>query len=610
MSTDITRVTGRLGNEAWFGRFEDYLAMVAKDGIFNRSLQGIADGCIWFYRGRDLHGTNSYARLNSCIYVFCPARFADKAQAEAFLQRTGLVDIIERFKGSVLLISPEKERWSQTDADALMKLQRAALESMLDHFGSFGTNYYIGIESGADFIHNFVATIPELADKCAAALCIGGRRDSEAAKTCTSTYGLTVGAFPAYLMDADEDTAAAYLALKGFAGAEKTEEDGCTVYTSPANAMLQLKLGHSTGDLGNDIKNGFYPFMRNRMRIPIAPGRNAYSDSAYFALGRRWFGDDLSVEILAHENGELLEGTELRRWYTYLPGAVFGPEREKKIPLLVVFHGHCDAPQAIVEQCGFLELCGKQQVALLAPDHQDMLEISPDNMLSDDNKVRQLDKLVEHTLQSFPNLDRERVYVTGFSRGSRNTCFQSLFNTRRYAAAAPLSGLGVFGRAPKEQPCDPYEVWLRYMKESGTPTDMGLPAYVLLCGLDSVFADIQGLRAHLNLSRFTAGGYGGAVDALNALRTFNGLPTVALEDYDFTRYPFWGFPLQNESYFAAPDTLFREGELLNDEGEAVMRFAVADGLEHALYYSYAERMWDFCRHFKRDAETGRICRID
>ena len=29
------------------------------------------------------------------------------------------------------------------------------------------------------------------------------------------------------------------------------------------------------------------------------------------------------------------------------------------------------------------------------------------------------------------------------------------------------------------------------------------------------------------------------------------------------------------------------------EGEAVMRFAVADGLEHALYYSYAERMWDF-----------------
>ena len=57
-----------------------------------------------------------------------------------------------------------------------------------------------------------------------------------------------------------------------------------------------------------------------------------------------------------------------------LPGAVFGPEREKKIPLLVVFHGHCDAPQAIVEQCGFLELCGKQQVALLAPDHQDMPE--------------------------------------------------------------------------------------------------------------------------------------------------------------------------------------------------------------------------------------------
>ena len=607
MTVHPTRATGRLGNEAWFGRFEDYVALLREQGLFSRSLDGMPAGCMWFYRSSDVHGTNSYGRLNSCIYVFCPARFADEEAAQTMLDKTGLVPVIERLKGNILLISPEAETWQQPDADALMKLERAALESLLDHFGSFGTNYYIGIESGADFIHNFVATIPELADRCAAALCIGGRRDAKAAATCSSTYGLTVGGFPAILLDADEDTRKAYLALKGFAGAAQTQENGFDVFTAKANEMLQLRFGASTGDLAKDIQRGFFPFMRSRMRLPIAPGRNAYADSNYFAICRRWFPEDLSVEVFAHENGEPLEGTELCRWYTYLPGAAFAPNREKKIPLLLLLHGHCDAPQAVLEHCGFLELCGKEQVAILTPDHQDLLEISPDNMLTE-NKVRQLDKLVEHTLQSFPNLDRERVYVSGFSRGSRNTCFQSLYNTGRYAAAAPLSGLGVFGRAPAE-PCHPFEAWQRYMSESGTPTDMGLPAYVLLCGLDSVFADIQGLRAHLNLDRFTAGGYGGAVDALNALRTLNGLPLVKDEDYDFTRYPFWGFPLENESCTAVTDTLFREGELTGKDGSAVMRFAVADGLEHALYPAYAGMMWRFVKQFRRDSETGKICRI-
>ena len=40
-----------------------------------------------------------------------------------------------------------------------------------------------------------------------------------------------------------------------------------------------------------------------------------------------------------------------------------------------------------------------------------------------------------------------------------------------------------------------------------------------------------------------------------------------------------------------------------------MRFAVADGLEHALYPAYAGMMWRFVKQFRRDSETGKICRI-
>ena len=90
------------------------------------------------------------------------------------------------------------------------------------------------------------------------------------------------------------------------------------------------------------------------------------------------------------------------------------------------------------------------------------------------------------------------------------------------------------------------------------------------------------------------------------------MATYEVLEAQIERYPDIGDTVEALADFSAgaPMVDYAGRLLLNDKGEAVMRFAVADGLEHALYYSYAERMWDFCRHFKRDAETGRICRID
>ncbi len=598
---DYTRKTGRLGNPSVFLPAEElFRRMKDETGDFSRYMEDVAEQTYWIYRGKDMYGTYSYGRRNTCFWVFSERRFSSLGEAKAYLDYTGLAPLTDRIRGSVVIVTPVTDEWSQKDADAVMILQRMAIDCLLDWFGSFGRNYLIGEGKGADFIYDFVCSTPEIAMRTAGALAVGGERHPDRAKFNNSSFGLSVPAFPAYLIGVKQDALSAYLGLSGMDNALCDEKQGAVAYTSVSQEAVQVVSDCSEMTLPEAVQIVYERFLRMRMRIPISPGRNHFLDAEYFAPYWMLSPEEYGLTEVCHEDGETLDGTAIRRWYEYLPEEALSGKTDGKIPVILLLHGHCDDPRSLVEQCGFLKLAGKERIAVIAPDHQEIPDTSAEDLHQDTTKVRQIGRFLEHVLTTYPCLDPERVYVTGFSRGGLNTCLQAFFETGRYAAAAPLSGLGMFGVGTAGT-APTYEDWLI----SGCK--MALPAYIMICGRDSVFADRFGLRAHLKLiSDYTGGTAGGASDALKIFCDMNGLPVLNAEEYDFDRYPFWGFRMEELPCVQTEDLLFRKGELRNGTGDPVLRFSVAEGLEHALYYGYAEEMWDFCRHFRRNVETGEV----
>ncbi|MDO4567197.1 MAG: ADP-ribosylglycohydrolase family protein, partial [Oscillospiraceae bacterium] len=249
-------------------------------------------------------------------------------------------------------------------------------------------------------------------------------------------------------------------------------------------------------------------------------------------------------------------------------------------------------------QCGFLELAGRERLAIIAPEHQYIEEATMDDADSPSGKIAMLARAVEYMLEKYPFLDASRVYLTGFSRGAMNVCSLALFKPELFAAAAPLSGLGLAGMSPKENDIT-LKRWIdRRRKTQGRPVAF-LPAYIHLGGQDGVFTENRGLRSNLN-----PGGEGGAAEALAAFRLLNDLE--AAPALDFEAHPFWGFPLEDLRSERERDAEFERGCLKNREGVELLRFERPSGFGHAFYPGYARRAWDFMRRFSRDRASGAL----
>ncbi len=610
MISEYTYATGRLGNEAFLGTLKELTDIAQEtEGIFSRYVEDVPADWYWVYRSPDCFGTNSYGRRNSCFWVFLETRPETKKEAEEILKTTGIKDLIDELRGSAVLVSPLRQVWIQRDADILVRLQRIALDCMLDYFGSFSANYLVGIDGGSDFIHDFVTSSPEISCTVAGAVSIGGRHHEDRAKLTSADFVIQTQAFPIYMYNADKETVNAYLSLHGMEDNTGFDVGDGAVYTSSGNPLVQIVVDREGGTISSRIKKAWDTFLSKRMCIPVGPGRNSLMDSTYWALGKRWDISELGLIQATHENGVQLPETEFRRWYAWFPAETFR-EQNRKYPLILLLHGHCDDPRALAEQCGFIELAGKERLVVCTPEHQYIKDLTLDDLGDANNKTRQLGRFVDWMLRKYTMLDPERVYVTGFSRGSLNTCMLSFFETEKFAAAAPLSGLGLFGVGETSGATVSIEDWKHEMEKEGKDLNPGLPSYVLVCGRDSIFAERNGLRAHLKLESLGGSYGGGAADALNIYRIINGLPEVRAEEYDFSRYPFWGFETEEIIAVGTPDILMRRSQLMGKDGHPVMRFVVPEGLDHSLYYAYAADMWDFCRHYKRDKDTKGIIWID
>jgi len=579
------KISGRIGNAATFETIEAANERAAQEGAAAcPSMEGYPRGTTYVYRSSNMYGTNSYSRLNTCFVVFADRKYESLAQAKAFVDSTGLIDFVEKVKGSVVLVGPIAQKWGQLDLDAYQKLQTALFWEAKDNYGVFGLLFMIGQDSGATFINNYIARTKNCLGRAAGILTIGGEMASSPRGI--GGAGAVSTVVPAYLVNASDAAIQGYKNINGVA-AEGKPAGAATVFSNLKRPAQKVIVERSSASLKTIIAGAYHTLFRKSIRIPISPAMNYWLDSDLFSLAVRNSPEELGITMIAHEDGEKLPGTEIVRWYEYAPSSVLKDPR-LNVPLILVLHGAGDDPRALVEQCGWLDLAAREKFIMIAPDHQNISDRDPTantQVGAARRKMDQIDLLVQYALKKYPNIDPGRIYATGYSWGGKATTLMGLFFPDRFAAIAPMGFLLVTNDNVKD-----YAEAIDRVKDK-----YDLPTFVLMDGYDGLHVRRYGLISELIFDQ-----------GINLLAAINGLPVLDPAALNFEKYPFWGFEISDKSTVRLPDTYAQLGSWHNKANVPIMKFANVEGLNHALYQGYAELAWNYMKQFSRDPATKKL----
>ena len=608
-----------LGNEATFETYTEVrenapVAMAAYNDhyIAHPAMADYPGDTTYIYRSPDMYGINAAVRLNTNIVVYVDESFADKAEAKAYLDNLGLTAIADRFRGSVILVTPNipygedssgnrTGGFSEADQKNYYALQTAMFaidaatsededaKTCVDasYYGGFGFYYLIGINGGATFLNNYVAGTLDYVSRIAGLLLING--DMERISTVAAPV-------PAYLVNAGEDTIAKYCAANG-TDAVETSREGSLWYNQnlPVRRVFAAKSEKIDKAL---IENVYYNFLIKSVRgQEMKAGQNSASspykgygnDQAPYSLswrnalidGRTADGINeittVSDELSEYKNEA--SGEYIETWFEYIPDEVLnGTAAPGTVPLVLAIHGGGDDPRQYVDGQGWLVVAGKERIAIVAPEYSSMDNFSDEGRAA---LMKEFPALVRLMLKKYPALDASRVYVNGYSMGSLATCQAMWGDPGVFAAAFPQAG--IMNAAPREED-------IAKFADIDLPICSSTSEYDLSFNVDS--------NTHCLVSDFYA-----LVRSFLKVNKMDDIP----EKPDFETYPIVGFDADiTGTYVMNGEYTNHYWRFLNKDGVPMVGFHYIDGIVHCLYPEYARMVWDFVKHYSRNQETGKI----
>ena len=576
-------------------------------------LDGYPEGTTWVYRSANLFGGRAAARLNTDILVFCEEQFEDKDEAFQYLKDLGLIEIADEAIGSVFLVTPATPKgigstgaptggFGAADQKNFYALQTALLAqkayetgpdrsriyySDAEYMGSYGYWYLIGIDGGATFLNNYVSIAFDFASRVAGMLLING--DMEAFRQ-VSTF------IPTYLVNAPEAVAEKYKMANQADAYDVT--DKADVYYNQAQPLQRVVIAKEEKTNAEYVHDAYYDLFVKAMRVPVVkqglysagtPFQNYNFDEAPYSLcPRNYVVNGKTADgicVIQHKEERFADmkdpdnGEYLQTWFEYLPEEVLdGSAPEHSIPLILGNHGGSDDPRVFVDELGLLTLAGRERIAIVAPEHQD---ISGEYR---EVEIQVLPAITRYMLETYPALDPSRVYAIGYSMGGSATLKAIYGEPSLYAAVvamSPVHGLGEFYE-PDPAVQDLFD-------------GIELPVMLTTSGYDlgvTVDTSYNGISF-----RFQA--------ILNRVLGYNHLPLI--EEFDFDTYPTVGFKGDRKVFKTLNNEYGNTTWYLNSEaGKPLVAVSFTEGLIHALYPEYGNLGWNFMKHYSRNPETLEI----
>ena len=569
------------------------------------ALDAYPQGTTYVYRSAGIfNATTGANRMNTNILVYSDQSFEDKDAALAYLQELGLTAIADEATGSVVLVTPIDSENGFGDADqyAFYQLQSAMCNIGYSNRGEESTTYYadaayfggltyrylIGFDGGATFLNDYISSEIDYISRIAGMLLVGG--DMEKIRTVASPV-------PVWLVNPTDEIIAKY--ADGNETDSKGRNGNDEVYYNQEHPLQQVIVTQTDKmDLPAFVHNAYYDMFINAFRIPVVKAglntasteyRNYRWNQAPYSLGERSAIIDGvtpdGIHVFERQGENFSEykasnGEYVTTWYEFLPTEMLdGTAPEHSIPLILVNHGGGDDPVQCVDELGFLTLAGKERVAMVAERHTS--EDPTSNFMSAspfETGSEVLPALVRYMLETYPQLDPERVYVTGYSMGGSCTNRAVYGDASLFAAAVNMSG------TPYEH-LDGQELQF---------ADVDIPMMLTTCTYDTWthFDSANGYIApdfQMNINDYLG---------------YNEMPTV---EFEFETYPLSGF--QGDVY---RETMINDEYplhtwfFLDDEGAPMVGLNVIEFIPHGLYQEYAKLAWDYFRQFSRDLDTGEI----
>jgi poly(3-hydroxybutyrate) depolymerase len=597
--------TNRLGNKATFETLEETRvsspAVAASQGsgkVTYKShpvLDDYPKGTTYVYRSANLWSGRAN-RSNTNILVFAEKSFQDKDAAFNYLKDLGLINIIDTAIGSVVLMTPSdpKAGFASNDQKHYYALQTAMLSlgasersknvitnySDGDYFGGFGFIYVIGIDGGATFFNNYIASTLDYASRIAGVLLINSRMDE---------IRQIAGVLPAYLVNATEAVEARYR-VANKADAVKGDARTTTYFNQTLPLQQVIVQREASPDAAEIIKRVYNEMFSRSMRIPVVkqglhsagtPYQGYNFDQAPYSLAARnvvtnGVAPD-GISVFSHQEDRFSgiktkTGEYLQTWYEYVPGEVLQNRVMKgSVPLVIALHGGGDDPQAFIEEVGWLEMARRKRFIIVAPEHQGLYSDQP--VLGES-----IAALAHYMMKTYPAIDASRVYASGYSMGGGATLVISTSHPRLLAAVVDMAG-AMFTFTDKME---------AKFKETDLPFMYLTSAYDLEPNINPEDGSLSNNSQVL----------------LNKFLIFNNMNQIS---YDFRAYPKCGFQADTWS-----ETLLNDEHknfiwyLNNRQGVPIVALNYTEDLIHALYPQYARMAWDYLTQFSRDQMTGAI----
>ena len=602
--------TGNLGNEATFETMTEARANApaAMQPFINRGryvphpvMADYPGDTTYVYRSADMYGINAAVRINTNLVVYSDQSFDSKEKALAYLKELGLIDIIEEARGSVILVTPSdpEEGFTAKDQQHYYQLQTALFSinaagtqdgeavTYVDasYYGGYGFLYVIGLGEGATFLNNYVASSFDYVSRIAGMLLVDGKMDR---------IRQVADHVPVYLVNAPESVAEKYEAANEV-DALIREGDKTIRYNQQFPLRKVVTLAAKEANKAEVIKDAYYNLFIKAQRgqemlqglySASTPYQGYGADSAPYSLSPRnalingvtvdgiyeFTRVDDRFQDIKTENGEYLQ-----TWYEYLPEEIVnGTAKEGSIPLILALHGGGDDPRQYVDGQGYLELAGKERLAIVAPEKGSLHT----NAVNGKSLLAQvLPELVKSVLAAYPALDASRVYVTGYSMGCIAS-FEAIFGAPElFAAAYPQAGIA--GVAPTEE-------------QAARFANINVPLMISTSEYDSP----------KNVVPETKNIVDEFYNLISTCKVLNGL--APLPAADFEKYPLAGFSPDVYTESKLGEYTMHTWSFQDAEGVPMVGLTYMDGIVHCLYPQYANMVWDFVKHYSRDLTTNQI----
>ncbi len=562
-------------------------------------------GTSYVYRSPGIYNcVSAGVRMNTNLLVYTDEAFADKEAAYAYLEDMGLIDICNEATGSIVLVTPVNPETGFGDADqyayhvlqsvmcnigySVRTEEKTGTAAEAGYFGGLTYRYVIGIGGGATFINDYIATDFDFVSRIAGLLLVGGKMEK---------IRTIPGCVPVWLVNPEEATIEKYKAGNGTDSFGRNGDD--LLYYNSKHPLQKVIVSYTDEvDLKALVEKAYYDLFINNLRIPVVKA-NLYTASnefrdyrwnqAPYSLGaRNPIIDGVTrdgIHVIEHQEERFSEyqadnGEYITTWYEFLPEEVFsGTADEHSIPLILVNHGGGDDPVQAVDELGFLKLAGEERVAMVAERHSsENLTASFGSASPFDTCSAVLPQLVRYMLDTYPQLDPSRVYVTGYSMGGSATNRAVYGDASVFAAAVNMSGT-------------PYE-FTEGQDEQFAEID--IPMMLTTCTYDTYthFDSANGIIApdfQMNIKNYLK---------------YNEMDDI---EYDFETYPLSGFKgdIYRETMVNDEYPLY-QWFFLNGEGAPMVGLSIIEFIPHGLYQEYARIAWNYFKQFSRDPETKEI----